>query len=101
MVCIKLQDGVYDITDFVDQHPGGANRIMLAAGGSVDSFWAMYAQHQKQEVYSLLEAYRIGSLVRNYKPPLIGVPGLKVRGVASGLPDRSSLCIGAWTGRAG
>ena len=58
------QDGVYDITDFIGQHPGGAKRIMLAAGGSVDSFWAMYAQHQKKEVADLLEGYRIGSLVR-------------------------------------
>ena len=55
---------MYDITEFVGQHPGGAKRIMLAAGGSVDSFWAMYAQHQKKEVAQLLEAYRIGSLVR-------------------------------------
>ena len=59
-----MQDGVYDITDFIGQHPGGAKRIMLAAGGSVDSFWAMYAQHQKKEVAQLLEGYRIGSLVR-------------------------------------
>ncbi len=55
---------MYDITDFIGQHPGGAKRIMLAAGGSVDSFWAMYAQHQKKEVAELLEGYRIGSLVR-------------------------------------
>ena len=26
-------------TDFVQSHPGGPQRIMLAAGGSVDSFW--------------------------------------------------------------
>ena len=55
---------MYDITEFVNQHPGGSKRILLAAGGSVDSFWAMYAQHQKKEVAQLLEAYRIGSLVR-------------------------------------
>jgi len=60
---------VYDITDFIGQHPGGAKRIMLAAGGSVDSFWAMYAQHQKKEVSDLLEGYRIGSLVRAHARP--------------------------------
>ena len=63
-LAFAAQDGVYDITDFIEQHPGGAKRIMLAAGGSVDSFWAMYAQHQKKEVADLLEGYRIGSLVR-------------------------------------
>jgi cytochrome b involved in lipid metabolism len=61
---------VYDITEFVNQHPGGSKRIMLAAGGSVDAFWAMYAQHQKKEVAQLLEAYRVGSLVRARFPPV-------------------------------
>jgi len=57
------QNGVYDISDFIGQHPGGGKRIMLAAGGSIDKFWSMYAQHQKGEVRDLLEVYRIGSLV--------------------------------------
>ena len=39
---------------------------MLAAGGSVDSFWAMYAQHKTQQVQQLLEGYRIGDLVRHW-----------------------------------
>ena len=43
---------------------------MLAAGGSVDKFWSMYAQHQKKEVGDLLEKYRIGSLVSN-SPSLV------------------------------
>ena len=37
---------------------------MLAAGGAIDPFWAMYAQHQTAEVRKLLETYRIGDLVR-------------------------------------
>jgi len=44
-------------------HPGGAQRLMLAAGGAIDPFWAMYAQHQTAEVRQMLEGYRIGSLV--------------------------------------
>ena len=47
----------------IDQHPGGGARIMLAAGGAIDPFWAMYAQHQTAEVRKILEGYRIGSLV--------------------------------------
>ena len=38
-VWVTHKGGVYDITNFIEQHPGGAARIMLAAGGSVDSFW--------------------------------------------------------------
>lgn len=36
---------------------------MLAAGGAIDPFWAMYAQHQNAEVRKILETYRIGDLV--------------------------------------
>ena len=44
-VWVTYKDGVYDITDFVENHPGGAKRIMLAAGGAIDPFWSMYQQH--------------------------------------------------------
>ena len=59
--CIWLQAGAWVQ---VDQHPGGGARIMLAAGGAIDPFWAMYAQHQNPEVQRILETYRIGDLVR-------------------------------------
>ncbi|KAL3155577.1 hypothetical protein ABBQ38_010835 [Trebouxia sp. C0009 RCD-2024] len=61
-VWVTYKDGVYDVTNWVDQHPGGGARIMLAAGGAIDPFWAMYAQHQTAEVHKILEAYRIGDL---------------------------------------
>ncbi len=60
---VTYKDGVYDVTDFLDMHPGGAQRLMLAAGGAIDPFWAMYAQHNTDEVCQMLEGYRIGNLV--------------------------------------
>lgn len=63
-VWVTYKDGVYDVTDFLDMHPGGAQRLMLAAGGAIDPFWAMYAQHNTDEVRQLLDGYRIGNLVR-------------------------------------
>ncbi|KAI9101853.1 Oxidoreductase, molybdopterin-binding domain-containing protein [Phlyctochytrium arcticum] len=54
--------GVYDITEFVNIHPGG-ERILLAAGRSIDPFWAVFAIHQSKETRELLETYRIGDLV--------------------------------------
>lgn len=62
-VWVTYKDGVYDVTDFLEMHPGGASRLMLAAGGAIDPFWAMYQQHNQEEIKSLLEGYRIGSLV--------------------------------------
>jgi len=61
-VWVTYKDGVYDVSAFLDSHPGGAARLLLAAGGAIDPFWAMYAQHQTEAVAGLLEQYRIGSL---------------------------------------
>jgi sulfite oxidase len=36
---------VYDVTNFVHNHPGGSERILLAAGGAVEPFWHLYRQH--------------------------------------------------------
>jgi sulfite oxidase len=34
-VWVTYKDGVYDITDFIQNHPGGAQKIMLAGGCGV------------------------------------------------------------------
>jgi len=62
-IWVSYRDGVYDVSDWADIHPGGASRLMLAAGGPIDSFWAMYAQHNTDQVKEILEEYRIGNLV--------------------------------------
>ncbi|EFJ47861.1 hypothetical protein VOLCADRAFT_81306 [Volvox carteri f. nagariensis] len=61
-IWVTYKEGVYDITEFVEMHPGGLSKIMLAAGGSVEPFWALYQQHRKPEVLGILEPYRIGTL---------------------------------------
>eukprot|EP00928_Gymnodinium_smaydae_P023415 TRINITY_DN19339_c0_g2_i1.p1 TRINITY_DN19339_c0_g2~~TRINITY_DN19339_c0_g2_i1.p1 ORF type:complete len:600 (-),score=105.89 TRINITY_DN19339_c0_g2_i1:45-1844(-) len=61
-IWVTYRDGVYDITDFVQNHPGGLERILKAAGGQIDPFWAMYAQHNVQSVKEVLGEYRIGRL---------------------------------------
>jgi hypothetical protein len=48
-IWVTYCEGVYDVTRFVAAHPGG-NKILLAAGGPVEPFWAMYAQHKQQQV---------------------------------------------------
>ena len=47
---MTYRDGVYDVTEFAAQHPGGMPRLMLAAGGAIDPFWAMYQQHNTDQV---------------------------------------------------
>lgn len=60
-VWITYGIGVYDITKFVPQHPGG-DKILLGAGSSVDPFWHTYQQHNTKQVLELLETFRIGNL---------------------------------------
>jgi cytochrome b involved in lipid metabolism len=30
---------VYDVTDFIENHPGGQQKILLAAGGAIEPYW--------------------------------------------------------------
>ena len=46
-IWVILGERVYDITQFISNHPGGVEKIMSAAGGSVEPFWALYRQHVK------------------------------------------------------
>ena len=39
------KNNIYVITDFVDIHPGGKDKILLAAGNSVEPYWEKYTQH--------------------------------------------------------
>ena len=48
----------------MELHPGG-KKILLAAGGSLEPFWALYGAHKTPEVYAILEEYRIGNYVKS------------------------------------
>jgi len=63
-VWVTYKDGVYDVTKFVYAHPG-QEKILMAAGNMIDGFWKFYGMHHTQEVYSLLENYRIGNLAES------------------------------------
>jgi len=64
---VTYGSAVYDITEFVKQHPGGAKRIMLAAGKDLAPFWRIYQQHfgegASETVAAHLARMRIGNLV--------------------------------------
>lgn len=60
-VWVTYKGGVYDITDFVAMHPGG-DKILLAAGGDLEPFWALYAVHSQEHVLEILSEYKVGKL---------------------------------------
>ena len=59
---MSYQDGVYDITDFLKSNPGGADKLMMSAGGAIDPFWEMYPFHKVDSVLFLLKKYKVGKL---------------------------------------
>lgn len=67
-IWVYYKHGVYDITEFVESHPGGVDRIMLAAGGNIEPYWKIYGQHHNESVYEILESWRIGNL-KDYERP--------------------------------
>ncbi|CBZ49724.1 unnamed protein product [Neospora caninum Liverpool] len=61
---VAYRRGIYDVTDFLDKHPGGRDRLLLAVGRELDPFWRVYGQHNLDSVHELLESMRIGNLVK-------------------------------------
>ena len=61
-VWVTYGTGVYDITDFLKQHPGGAEQISMAIGSDIGPFWQQYQQHHHPAVYEQLAKLQIGVL---------------------------------------
>lgn len=61
-VWVALDCGVYDVTAFLDAHPGGSGRIEMVDGNDLGRFWSVYELHNRPHIRNLLEEYRIGSL---------------------------------------
>jgi sulfite oxidase len=54
---------VYDVSKFVINHPGGMERILLAAGGPIEPHWHLYRQHFASDIpMKMLEPLVIGTL---------------------------------------
>lgn len=61
-VWVTYGRGVYDITDFLSVHPGGSEKIALAAGSALEPYWEVFANHNTDEVRDILEELRIGNV---------------------------------------
>jgi sulfite oxidase len=64
-VWVSFEGKAYDVTNFVRDHPGGQDKILLAAGGPLEPLWRMYPLHtttSKEDVESILQKYYIGDL---------------------------------------
>ena len=64
---VSYKNKVYDITKFVNIHPGGKENILMAGGGPIDIYWNLYKQHNTDYVKTILEKYHIGNLIDEVK----------------------------------
>jgi sulfite oxidase len=67
-IWVTYGSGVYDITDFVKQHPGGMKRIMLAAGKDLGAFWRIYQQHFGEGAAETVAAHLMRMRIANLVP---------------------------------
>ena len=62
------KNNVYNISDYVKNHPGG-NIILNSAGKDIESVWSSmgYGWHANSErIINKLESYKIGTLIESY-----------------------------------
>ena len=65
---IAVSDKVYDITDFISTHPGGASILMTVAGEDASDYF--YALHKPDILDTVGGKYMIGHLVDYPTPKL-------------------------------
>jgi sulfite oxidase len=54
---------VYDVTQFIANHPGGSDKIIQAAGSAIEPFWYIYRQHYNSDLpMRLMEHMAVGRL---------------------------------------
>ena len=61
---VTYHGGVYDLTSFAKEHPGGAAFIKSAAGGAIEPWWQYWKKHSqsKVDVKALIAKYKVGEL---------------------------------------
>lgn len=87
-IWVTYKNGVYNITDYVRQHPGG-KKILMAAGKSLEPFWNIYSVHKSNEVFEIMESFRIGNVTEIDKETV----NLDAKDPYKNDPERSSLLI--------
>lgn len=60
---IIIRDGVYDVTYFLKNHPGGPNILLEHAGTDVTTMFRWFA-HSKN-ARAMMEKYKIGKLMED------------------------------------
>ncbi|KAG0206300.1 sphingolipid delta-4 desaturase [Mortierella sp. GBA30] len=63
---VAIRGNVYDVTKFLNRHPGGVDTLLLGAGRDVTPVFDMY--HEFGTGDSIMKKYYVGTLVSNELP---------------------------------
>ena len=62
-VWVTYGDGVYDVTEFISNHPGGKEKLMGVAGQDIAASWNQFRHHKTSSLaHELLDEMKIGVL---------------------------------------
>lgn len=82
-IWVSVRENVYDVTEFINTHPGGPNALLLAAGRDITELLVSYHPFSGNKPTEILQSYHIGYLKTSefpFFPPDSGFYGeLRVR----------------------
>ena len=58
-IWVTYSNKVYDITKFIEYHPGGKEKILEAAGKSIKPYWNKYPIHNENQVKDIFHIMEI------------------------------------------
>jgi DMSO/TMAO reductase YedYZ molybdopterin-dependent catalytic subunit len=61
-VALRATCGVYDVSRFLDLHPGGRKRLLGFAGGEIDEQFMYWGHHSFDEAHAVLRETLVGRL---------------------------------------
>jgi len=65
-VWVTYKQNVYDVSEFLDGHPGGRDLLLMAAGKDIEPFWKLYAAHlNSSAAIDALKTLKIGEIAEN------------------------------------
>ncbi|XP_065893145.1 uncharacterized protein [Dysidea avara] len=62
---VAVRGKVYDVSSFVDRHPGGVEQILIGAGRDITQLFESYHPFS---AYRVLEKFYVGELITNEHP---------------------------------
>ncbi len=59
---VIVSGGVYDVTEYIPYHPGGASKISRRCGRDITSDFNSVSDHRRKNAMGVLEPYAVGTL---------------------------------------